>query len=76
MTYREWLRGQKGRNDRIGDLARDAFQDRKWRGDTAESLMLRMEREVWPHDLSDNVIETYYLSTKEYALDGRGTLIP
>lgn len=31
-TYMAWLFAQRGRDDPIGDLARDAFRDPKWDG--------------------------------------------
>ena len=30
MTFWRWLRRQHRRNDRVGDLARDAWVDRDW----------------------------------------------
>lgn len=41
MDFGKWLRIQKYRNDPVGDLARDAVED-KWQGKTADSLRKRM----------------------------------
>ena len=30
MTFTEWLRGQEGRNDVVGDLSYDAIRDETW----------------------------------------------
>lgn len=42
VTFRKWLRKQRGRNDMIGDLAGDAFADRDWKGRTPLSLRRRI----------------------------------
>lgn len=43
-TFRDWLARHRHADTALGDLARDAARDRRWRGDTPESLRRAMAR--------------------------------
>ena len=55
MTFRAWLTRQTGRQDPVGDLARDACTDRGWR--TARALRARLPAEL--EDQMDRAMAEY-----------------
>lgn len=64
MTFRGWLRSQRKRDDRVGDLARDVAADGKcWTGRSALSLLRHMRDE---HDASYDAIRTHWIAYREW----------
>lgn len=52
LTFRGWLRQQIDRDDPVGDIARDSFDDRGWIGRNWDTLAqrlhtLRAEEGAW-----------------------------
>lgn len=43
LTFREWLKSQQNLDSPIGDLAKEALQDIGWKGDSPDSLLVRMK---------------------------------
>ena len=44
LTFRSWIAGKIGRDDHIGDIAREAADDRCWTGSTSRSFLTHLTR--------------------------------
>lgn len=65
-TFRSWLKQQVKRDDRVGDVARDALADariRCWRGRTPRSLRRHMQ---WDHAAIPAAVESLDQAAQEF----------
>ena len=62
-TFRSWLGAQADRDDPVGDLARDATDDRCWTGVGWRSLASHV---LNVHDAGRQVAETLHRARDEY----------
>jgi hypothetical protein len=71
MTFYEWLTRQKRRDDRVGDLARDAVQERRENRMLHEHTRTANTLEGWMEHLEergacDAAVHTLEISFHEY----------